>query len=190
MRRTLAALAVCAGLAVAVAPAAHAKEMNGKTGIGAEGPIASNGDENLTGLSVVRGLPAFNIQGIVMLNRISDSGDSDGSFTQLIFMPRILFPFITEGNAVVHIVGGLGLERITLSANDESESRTTIIIEGGVRPEWFVTEFISFHTQVGLAIIMVGDNELLESIFGPGGTGITFLSNAHLIGNAGFTFFF
>ena len=63
-------------------------------------------------------------------------------------------------------------------------------IEFGIRPEWFVTDHLSFHTQVGV-VLSILDEDYAASLGGDN-LGVVFdlFGNANLLGNAGFTWWF
>lgn len=75
-------------------------------------------------------------------------------------------------------------------------------IDLGIRPEWFVTDHFSLHTQVGLGINIVThgsstasaglNNKTGEVVLSSKASGVSvdFFKNADLFGMAGFTFWF
>ncbi len=72
----------------------------------------------------------------------------------------------------------------------------------GIRPEWFVTDHFSIHTQVGIGInIITDDGSTASAGLSPTtgdvilssnakGVDVNFFKNADLVGEAGFTFWF
>ncbi|TNE86490.1 MAG: hypothetical protein EP330_22390 [Deltaproteobacteria bacterium] len=67
--------------------------------------------------------------------------------------------------------------------------------EVGIRPEWFISNWFSIHTQVGLALSIVPadpddtDNQVINPFTG-GATAVDLLGASNLLGQAGFTFYF
>lgn len=70
------------------------------------------------------------------------------------------------------------------TGEDESSS---LAIQLGIRPEWFVNENLSFHTQVGIVFSILSED---NSGFSEGGINVNIFGTSDLLGASGFTFYF
>lgn len=196
MKRTVAIAVVAAALALS--STANAKDMTGRFGIGADttlgfatsshGGVGSESTFSIPGISIVyQSSKIFAIQLIFGVFRVSSSEmDVDQSQTDMLIAGRAIYQLLHTSNTSVGVVGGLAINRQSYSFGDMSDSATHLAFEVGIRPEWFISEWLSFHTQVGIAITLLNE----DSPFAEGGTNINVVGNANLLGNAGFTFYF
>ncbi len=194
--------------ALFAASPAHSKDMAGRFGVGADTSLGyANATQvgsafpgsptpllKLPGLSVVyRATKIFGIQ-LIFSTHIT-SGEADLGVTQV---PQT----ILQIGAAMRGHIGVGLSKVanldavvgisyvnqghTIDENPVYDSHN-IAIELGIRPEWFVNENLSFHTQVGTAISILNEDSVG---FTSGGVHVNIFGAADLLGNAGFTFYF
>ena len=88
---------------------------------------------------------------------------------------------IRNGNVeVTNTRGGV----VTNNTKDDFKSTN---IGLAIRPEWFVNQHFSIHTQVGIAISLLNED---NSAFSEGGVNVHIFETGDLLGQAGFTFYF
>lgn len=180
---------VCAALLVG--SAAHAQEETvGKLGVGVDRPLAFFGSfvgPSQPGIGVTFNVnPLISVQGIIGYR--SDSAD-DNSESDLGIGLRGFFDvltFLVAEDAAVRapLVGGLVIHRESADVGGMDTSATNFAVEAGVRPEWFVNQWFSVHTEIGIALEFLSEDSGIE------GTGISIFANGEVMGNAGFTFWF
>jgi hypothetical protein len=199
---------VCASLAYTTP--AQAKDMTGRFGLGADTPLGfftqsaptpakpfANFDEvSVPGLSAV-----FQISEIIGLQMIFSfqlqSGDNAAGSSSLSYglnrwgvTLRGIFATALSDEVNLGIVGGftiMGQNAKEDGVGTFDKSATFFSAEAGLRPEWFITDYLSIHTQIGISFSLLdADN----SGYSDGGFNLNFFQNADLLGNAGFTFWF
>lgn len=209
-------LALIAALAlgfVAFAPqAAQAKDMAGRFGVGADSTLGWNAaavsvptspDDSVdattvsvpnTGLSAVFYITKmFGLQLIIgsTVTTVSYDGDADALSHSTGVGVRGLIPiaFTNEVNlgAVVGFSGVFTSVEFTAGDVTVESSRNFISFDIGMRPEWFVTDHFSLHTQVGISIALLNEDHVGEN---GSGIGFDIFGSPDLLGEAGFTFWF
>jgi hypothetical protein len=198
----------CASLAYTTP--AQAKDMTGRFGLGADTPLGffSQGaptparpfgsfDElTVPGLSAV-----FQISEIVGMQLIFSmqfqNGDSAAGASTLSYgmnrwgvTLRGIFATALSDEVNLGLVGGFTL--MGQNAKEDGvgtfdKSAMFFSAEAGLRPEWFITDYLSIHTQVGITFSLLNSD---NSGYSDGGFNLNFFQNADLLGNAGFTFWF
>jgi hypothetical protein len=156
---------------------------------GPRGALAESRPLQQPGLSAVfQATERVGVELILSFDRASSSpGGVDQSSTALQFAVRGLYALELADQIDLAGFAGLGIGRGSASAGDMSASGSDLAIEVGVRPEWFVTAHLSLHTQIGLVIgLLSEDNPIMSTA----GTDLNLFGSADLLGNAGFTFWF
>lgn len=74
-----------------------------------------------------------------------------------------------------------------ISAPTGEDESSSLAIQLGIRPEWFVNENLSFHTQVGIVFSILSED---NSGFSEGGINVNIFGTSDLLGASGFTFYF
>ena len=188
---------------------AQAKDMSQRFGVGADSslgwgtagvPVAVGGESlSSTGLSVVYNISkAFGIQMILGAGFASASDDNaDYSSNNFGVSVRGIIPVAFTNDVNLGAVVGFSFQNmsttVSSAAGDVDASGSWISFDLGIRPEWFVTEHFSIHTQVGIAVSLLGENDFgmpFATDSGGSGTAFDMFQNADLLGNAGFTFWF
>ena len=182
---------------------ANAKDMSGRIGVGADRALGfSNGGSSgsgasfsdslkIPGLSIVyQTSKLFAIQAILAFNITSSTADgNDASATDMGVAVRGHMQLLEKGDLSVKGVGGLAYGSSAVDDNMGMEvfSSSNIAFEVGVRPEWFVTNHLSFHTQIGITVDLLDED---SGGFESGGINVNLLGASSLLGDAGFTFYF
>lgn len=195
---------------------ASAKDMSRRFGVGVDSSLSNfNGDDR--GISVVyHVMKLFAIQAILGVNTTTYSyyttqaladAKQDKASKTIIDWNASLRGMVPIGIATdVHLDVVIGFTASGRSMpSDKSDDNMTggqtgynLAIDIGLRPEWFVSDHFSIHTQVGLgvtiltgssycdpsAVACAGDN--YEAM----GANLDFFHNADFFGEAGFTFYF
>ena len=192
---------------------ASAKDLTRRFGVGADSTISNYADDG-RGVSALFYINRFfGLQVIFGLNTTkADVKTSEGQFDTTIVewnaALRGLIPiWMTDDVNLTAVVGFAASGR----ASDGFKSRIEeyqkyndgyqFSIDVGIRPEWFVTNYFSLHTQVGIGIDIITDkgaalNTGLDSSGGvhhstdASGVSVSFFKNVDLLGTAGFTFWF
>jgi hypothetical protein len=188
---------------LALSTSAYAKDMTGRVGVGADTTLgfAANsssssassflGGQQSSGISLVyQATQVFGLQLILGTNIISSTADgSDASATDLSVGLRGIMAILSRGDLTVQGIGGLGYN--STSADDdmgmEVFDSSALSIELGIRPEWFVSQHLSFHTMIGISIAILNED---TSGLSDGGTDVNIFGADTLLGSAGFTFYF
>lgn len=196
---------------------ASAKDMSRRFGVGVDSTIASyTGDGR--GVSIVYNINKFfGLQLIFGLDTTTaDVEDDYGSkfdttVTNWNVTLRGLIPFILTTD--VNLVAIVGFTASGTSSDGfEPASYTNVndmkykdgynfAIDVGIRPEWFINDHFSIHTQVGIGINIITNasttataalqsNGTVIRSTKASGASINFFKNADLLGQAGFTFWF
>jgi len=202
MRATMLFVAV-----LALAPAtAAAQDYSNSLGLGAESSLAlSNGPlidtsllrNRLPGLSIrYRITRGFGLQ-LVFGARLGSLSIEDDPMDRTVTTTLLGLAFrghvvpFTEGPVHLGFLFGAGFATngVTNEFNDPVQEITLsqTAFEIGVRPEWFVTSWLSFHTQVGLTIALHSASDADGNEIGST-TSFGFGHAADFFGNAGFTF--
>jgi hypothetical protein len=167
----------------------------GDTGAGMESTLAG-----ARGMSVVHYFtPAYGGRVTLGYERLSD-GEIAQSFTRVGL--AMLIPLVWLEPVLLDLVLGVDGFRVSYSYGEDGASDTYLAFGGGLRGEWFVTSWLSLHTEVGLVLALLNPLEGVSSFTSPfgggGGSGTgdpgdgtsTILGSGDLVGNAGFTFWF
>lgn len=202
MKKQLVAVLAALILVVGFAGTASARDMTGSFGIGMDSSMLSPGygpGTRALGLTYY----LHKLVGLQLLFNVdydTVSGDDDISNSEMGWYVALrgIVPFALSEQANLSGVLGLnvgGESNTTKSGADKREtSYTTFWIDLGLRPEWFVSEHLSLHTQVGISVFFKtkdyvdmkhGSNPSKAS-----GVALSVFSGAHLFGNAGVTFWF
>lgn len=220
MKKLSSALIVAFVLMLGMTPGqAEAKDMSGRFGMGADTTLGYNG----VGLAdtsggLVAGFDDIKIPGLSVIYQTSKLFG-----IQVIFATNITTGTLTGGAEDVNVlitevsVGARGIINIALTedvnlglpvgvtvinrtsgtdaSGDDGASALYLAFEAGIRPEYFVTNWFSIHTQIGLTLSVIpGEAEPADpkgvSPFNGGGFGVNLFGAANLLGNAGFTFWF
>jgi len=167
---------------------AQAKDLSGRFGVGADSSLGLATDDNVLGPSfgfpglslVFHATKALGFQLIGSLGSDSFEGDST---TRIGVAFRTLLSFEMTEEANLSAVAGASL----FIENGENFDRSRFAAEVGLRPEWFVSDNFSLHTQLGLSLALTSaENEMNTT----NGFELDLFGNADLLGNAGFTFYF
>lgn len=213
MKKLAIALALLCCSMLVFTPTAEAKDMAERFGIGADSALGfsahSAPDVNSTAAENGRA-GGFDLPGISMVYQINEIIGLQviGSFqltsgTDAAGGAEFDFSVTTWGAALRGIIGtgltddvNLGIAAgFSLVGISASESTTNSIdasglafaIEVALRPEWFITNYFSIHTQIGVSVSILNED---NSSFSEGGFNMNFFQNADLLGDAGFTFWF
>jgi hypothetical protein len=203
-------------LALAGASTAHAEELGGRFGLGADAALGLSADTILvrgrTDSEVLRqsfrvpGLSASfyltDFLGLQLIAALSqDSGDlfvaPDGSvFTEETTVTtagvafRVLLALLREDEVHLSIAAGASVLWSEVGfANAPDYQQYRLGAEVSARPEWFVSESFSLHTQIGVSFAIY---DLFPGMMpnNRGGIDLQVFGNANLLGNAGFTWWF
>lgn len=216
MKTKIALIAALALILMMLTPQpAHAKDLAGRFGLGADSTLGwtrvdridtGRRDVGNTGLSLV-----YYITDRIGLQLIASSvvttetlegidpatGEpyGEGLAYQAGVGVRALIPvaLTSEVNltAVVGFSGVFAGSDARTDDPDDDPSPMFFSFDLGVRPEWFVTDHFSLHTQLGVAISLLNeDNVPAPDAVDASGVTADLFGNADLLGNAGFTFWF
>lgn len=192
---------------------ASAKDLSMRFGAGADSTISKYADDGRGVSAVFYVNRYFGLQVIFGLNMTkaevtADEGKFDTTITEWNASLRALIPIMMTND--VNLTGVVGFSA-SGRASDGFKSRIEefqkyndgyqFSIDLGIRPEWFVTEHFSIHTQVGIGIDIITENGAalntgLDSSGGvhhstkASGVSMSFFKNVDLVGLAGFTFWF
>ena len=194
--KRIATIAVVAA-ALSLSSTASAKDMSGRMGIGADSSLSvfnpgsspSSSPTTIPGISIVyQSSRVFGIQAILAYARVSQTvGDEDLSASDTVLALRAIYSLLHTSNTSVGVVGGIAIDRQSQSFAGMSDSVTHLAFEVGVRPEWFVSDWFSIHTQVGVSFTSFSEsNDGADD----GGSHMSVFGSADLLGSAGFTFYF
>lgn len=184
-----------------LASSVSAEKLGGRFGVGADSSIGFS-NQNLDrfsppGLSLVYGF-SDTFTGQVIFGTSFATGESGASgqtdslsYTSTVLAPRALMTFVDTGP--VNFEGLLGMAviydtRSSTRSVQEDYDAFFLSFEAGIRPEWFVNDFLSLHTQVGLSVSVLNSETTGGQI--DSGVEFNFFRGADLFGNAGFTFWF
>jgi hypothetical protein len=205
-------------LLAGLATDASAKDMSRRFGIGVDSTISSYAEDG-RGLSAVYVINKyFGLQTIFGLNmttaeitddRTEPNGKYDTTIIEWNVALRGLIPIVLSSDVNLTAVVGFsasGRASDGFKSSDERYSKYNdgfqFAIDLGVRPEWFVSEHFSLHTQVGIGINIITSNgsELQTGLSKNNGTAynstnasgveVDFFKNVDLLGMAGCTFWF
>lgn len=204
-------------LLAGLATDASAKDMSRRFGVGVDSTISSYADDG-RGVSLIYVINKFfGIQAIfgigvtsatVIDDRTGSNKEYDTSIIEWNVAVRGLIPIVLSSDVnMTGVVGFSASGRASdgFNSNDERYSMYNdgyqFAIDLGVRPEWFVSEHFSIHTQVGIGInIITKDGSELQTGLSKNntayhstnasGVAIDFFKNVDFLGMAGFTFWF
>jgi len=180
---------------------AHARDVTGSLGLGAESPLAINAFALNTGLVRIPGASlryqiseSFGLQLMATFQYGTEGPeDSDNSTTDLLVGSALRGHFAVVQTEEVHLglVFGAGLSWLrtkeVMGGGSSKVSSTLIGFDIGLRPEWFLTRWFSIHTQVGITFGLLGTR---SGGMDQSGTSFGLGRAVDLLGNAGFTFWF
>ncbi len=177
MRRAI-AIAIF-GAAMLATHAAGAKDMNGRFGIGAAKTLGG-----VRGLDLIYWAGRLGLNATVNLYWASPEGGDHSIDIRLAL--GAIYPVISTERAELGIGGRINIGALTGHG-------TEITIEAPLRLEWYVTDHLSLHGEVGLALDLVPDEG--GSLNGPAprsSTGDTafILGATYVTGGGGFTVLF
>ena len=160
--------------------AAKDMDMAGRVGIGGAQTLGG-----VRGFDIVYWAGKLAVNGTAQLQFYSPSEGDSGLFIAL--AGGVLFPILSSDHADLSFGGRLDVA----SAKDRDPQLT---IEAPLRIEWYASEHLSLHGEVGVAIEIIGDRRLLSgagtSFFGSGGgTGVT-VGGTFLTAGGGFDVYF
>lgn len=201
MRRTISLWAIALGIWAAIGASAEAKDMSGRFGMGADTALGWNAlgttdalslDPTIPGLSMVYQVSEnFGLQAIFGIGLFKQDEPDDKAVTWNTALRGIVSISVSD-EVNFGLVFGAGISGFRLNPEIGGHvSAIWVSVEAALRPEWFVTDWLSLHTQVGIALAFVDDE--LSAVFpgsDDGAVGANLFANANLIGNAGFTFWF
>ena len=212
MRKFVFVIALMVSLGLITTTSASAKDLGGRFGVGADSALgwsthtlgnppsggSQDGSVGGPGLSIVYYVSKmFGIQLITAASFTSATDGADGEYSAsgLGIALRGHFPIALTND--VNLGGFVGFTfamnsgSFTPDGGDEldNNSPSFIAFELGIRPEWFVTDHFSLHTQVGINVSILSED---NSGLGDDSSGIAFgiFEPASLLGGAGFTFWF
>lgn len=206
MHRLATALTVTAVL-IALAAPAHAKDMSGKMGIGVEGTLGFRPAPSVyfdSSAHQVLRLPAFSfvypVSPLFHVQALAGAAFAAGSGSDAAYQLGVTLRGIYMGiilSEVVHLTipFGLGYTLVAgpstdFQGNASSTTNHYFHLEVALRPEWFITDYISVHTQAGAVIsLLTGGQSIVGPAYDPG-VGVTLFANTNLLAQAGFTVWF
>ena len=205
MKKFALIIALTFGLVLATTSFASAKDMTGRFGIGADSNLGWSSGGSSTGLGSTydtKGLSLvyyvskmFGLQIIAgaQFKSASDDNDADYSFNAFGLAVRGLIPVALTNDVNLDAVVGFsfinsGWEEGPSSASAD-DSANMISFELGIRPEWFITDHFSVHTQVGIAFSLLDEDNSGRPDSGYSGFDMNIFANPDLLGQAGFTFY-
>ena len=199
---------------------AQAKDMTRRFGLGVDSTISKYATDG-RGLSAIYVINKyFGMQlifgvGLTKANVKVDNGEFDSTITDWSVSLRGLIPIVLSAD--VNLTGVVGFAASGRAAGgfktrDEAYQQYNdgyqFSIDLGVRPEWFVSDHFSIHTQVGIGIDIITssgsalnaglkngnndnkDNGEVHLSTNASGVSVSFFKNVDLVGQAGFTFWF
>jgi len=215
MRRVVIALLASIVATLGATAPAEARDMGGSFGLGVDTSLSLSreafdgvhpGRENGIETGVILPSPALpglaatlqvtKALGFQLIGTLAtDSIEPDSSYSAVGVSMRALFAFEFTTDAHLGLVGGVSLMFLDREDPAYETSGTGIGGEIGLRPEWFLSEHFSLHTQIGVSIASWGwDDDRNPGDDPPvrsrNGFVIDAFANANLLGNAGFTYWF
>ncbi len=201
MRSSIRLWAIALGVWATASASAEAKDMSGRFGLGADTALGWNAlgttdafslDPAIPGVSLVYHVnESFGMQVLFGVGMFKQDEPDDKLVTWNTALRGIVNVSVSD-EVSLGLVLGAGISGFRLNPEVGSHvSAIWVSVEAALRPEWFITDRFSLHTQVGVALAFV-DDELSEVVPGSndGAVGANLFANANLIGNAGFTFWF
>lgn len=198
-------------------PDASAKDMSRRFGVGVDSPISQYADDG-HGVSIVYSINKyFSMQlifGVATYHAdVENPNDSsktvEANITDWNVSIRGLIPIVMSAD--VNLEGVVGFTASGRASDGFKASKEeyqkyndgyNFSIDLGLRPEWFVTEHFSLHTQVGIGINIItrDGTKMNPGLSDSTGTAFTntkakgvqvdFFKNVDVLGMAGFTFWF
>lgn len=215
MKKLAIVAVVVLGLLTVHVSTASAKDLSGRFGVGADSTFGWQGPAGVdpmgggvTGVANVGGpglslvyyvSKMFGIQLLANATIVTASDDgADYSFNTFGIGVRGIIPIAFTNDVNLGAVVGFAFNGLTGSITPDGGdsvdfSDNYISIDVGIRPEWFITEHFSVHTQIGLGFSILGENDTgtpFADQSGGGGVTINIFDNADLFGSAGWTFWF
>lgn len=218
MKKIAFTIALVFGLALATAGTASAKDMSNRMGVGADstfgwttegataGGFAAGADSSMptSGLSIVYNVSKmFGIQLILGAGFGSGSEDVPGTNETVDYSSnsfglavRGIIPIAFTNDVNLGAVVGFSFmsasHSTTAGNNTTDASGSWLAFDLGIRPEWFITEHFSIHTQIGISLSLLGEGDFGPFATDSGGSGVAFsiFNHPDLLGQAGWTFYF
>ncbi len=182
--------------------------MSGKIGIGVEGTLGFRPAPSVyldSSAHQVLRLPAFSlvypVSPLFHLQALAGAAFAAGSGADPAYQIGVTLRGIYMGlilSEVVHLTipFGLGYTLVAGPGTDFQVGGTSTTtnhyfhLEVALRPEWFITDYISVHTQAGAVIsLLTGGQSAIGPAYDPG-VGVTLFANTNLLAQAGFTVWF
>jgi hypothetical protein len=159
---------------------AAAKDMNGRFGIGGAQTLGG-----VRGFDVMYWAGPLAINGTIGFQFGSPSmGDST---TALSLAGGVLFAVLTSDRADLSIGG-----RINVGTRSKEDTQFTL--EAPLRIEWYASDHLSFHGEVGVAVELIGDSgSVLDGAgpsFGSGGGTAFVIGGTFVTAGGGFDIYF
>ncbi len=180
-------------------PPALARPDGKSIGVGAESPLGFWGPDSFSfehesesqltpSLSIL--VPATDIFDLqAMLGTRLGAGSGPGSWLEFIAAVRGVYRGLPLAeNVDMGIFFGAGYE-IRSFYFDDVERDHFVHMETGIRPEWFIRDWISLHTQVGVSMGLMLGQAALSPTYDPG-VSLAFFGFSSVAGKAGFTLWF
>ncbi|MDX9720076.1 MAG: outer membrane beta-barrel protein [Myxococcota bacterium] len=191
---------------------ADAKDLTGRFGVGADSSLGwggiSSGSLGSTienkGIAVTYYVSKmFGLQLLAMFDITSSSyeagtEDIDWSANRWGISVRGVVPIAFTNDVNLGLLVGINIMGAGTDNGDDDDNNDLSAIflsfDLGLRPEWFITEHFSIHTQVGVAISLFNEDNISFAMGGEmpeaSGVDLNFFGNPDFIGQAGFTFWF
>lgn len=186
---------------------ADAKDLTGRFGVGADsslgwggmGPAGSSFSLENRGIAATYYVSKmFGLQLLAMFDitslsyEVPGADDAEWSANQWGVSIRGIVPIAFTNDVNLGLLVGINIVgKGDDNGNDTDDDDTNAMFlsfDLGLRPEWFITEHFSIHTQVGVAISLF--NEDNTGLPDASGVDLNFFGNPDFIGQAGFTFWF
>ena len=194
---------------------AMAKDMSRRFGVGVDSAMSSFADDG-RGLSVVYninkffamqlilGVSTYNADVVDHNNKSNEVSITEWNVSIRGIIPIVLSSDVNLGAIVGFTASGRASGGFKASAPEFAHYNDgyDFSIDLGIRPEWFVSEHFSIHTQVGIGITILTENgsalsaalsksqRTAEYSTKASGAHVDFFKNVDLLGMAGFTFWF
>lgn len=215
MKKILCSLSLILLIFTMFATEASAKDMARRFGVGVDSSISKFANDG-RGLSVVYGINKFFamqlIVGVSTYNAdVKDYADKKNkvSITEWGVAIRGIVPIVLSADVNLGAVIGFSASGRASGGFKAKHSDFAKYNDGydfsidvGIRPEWFVSEHFSIHTQIGIGITILTESgsalsPMLSESQGTAeystkasGAQVDFFKNVDLLGMAGFTFWF
>ncbi len=199
MKKSVFVLAVIVSLFFVGVTNVQAKDMSGRFGIGVDGSLHPSSDRGLAFTYYFH--KYFGAQFYTSANvrstttNAAQGGDVTQTISDWLFGARVMVPAILTKE--VNLVGLLGFNvggeksAIEQGSKTNENSYTTFWIDFGMRPEWFINDHFSIHTQLGMTFHFITEDEaeFLQEVKKTSGIEFRFAGIRDLSAQIGFTFY-